>query len=138
MIDIVSSCSRTSPPNGRVEFFFGELDIFITEQHWGIEFLVLRSIRMNTQTLSSRRSLLSVCKPIGIARYPMGVNKKTVRRPDGVRDGELITVEHDQEMVRNLFRQLILYISSGYYGMEQSTRRKLDITPIIFAATLSH
>jgi hypothetical protein len=50
----------------------------------------------------------------------MGVNKKTVRRPDGVRDGELITVENDQEMVRKLFRQLILYvdISSGYYGME--------------------
>ena len=44
--------------------------------------------------------------PIGIARYPMRVNKETVWRPDGVRAGELITVEHDQEMVRNLFREV--------------------------------
>ena len=40
---------------------------------------------------------------VGVARYPLGVNKTTVWRPDGVQDEELITVEHDKEMVSSLF-----------------------------------
>jgi hypothetical protein len=37
------------------------------------------------------------------ARYPMGVNRKTVRRPEGVEGGELITQQHDIEMASYLF-----------------------------------
>jgi hypothetical protein len=46
--------------------------------------------------------------PVGVARYPIGVNKTTVWRPDGVQDGELITVQHDDEMVSNLFQQTFM------------------------------
>ncbi|KAL5495933.1 hypothetical protein ACEPAI_1397 [Sanghuangporus weigelae] len=37
-------------------------------------------------------------------RYPERVNTKTVRRPDGVSRGELITKDHDMAMVDLLFR----------------------------------
>ena len=40
---------------------------------------------------------------IGEARYPMGVNTKTVWRPAGVKNGELITTKHDEDMVSYLF-----------------------------------
>ncbi|KAI0252373.1 hypothetical protein BJV78DRAFT_350633 [Lactifluus subvellereus] len=40
---------------------------------------------------------------IGEARYPIGVNTKTVKRPDGVKSGELITKQHDEDMVSYLF-----------------------------------
>jgi serine/threonine protein kinase len=41
--------------------------------------------------------------PVGEAKYPMGINCKTVRRPAGVKGGELITEGHDNEMVSSLF-----------------------------------
>ncbi|PFH50412.1 hypothetical protein AMATHDRAFT_145129, partial [Amanita thiersii Skay4041] len=40
---------------------------------------------------------------IGEATYPMRINTTTVRRPKGVTDGQLITAEHDMEMVQWLF-----------------------------------
>jgi hypothetical protein len=40
---------------------------------------------------------------IGVARYPNGVNGKTVKRPEGAEDGELITIEHDKAMVSYMF-----------------------------------
>jgi serine/threonine protein kinase len=40
---------------------------------------------------------------IGEARYPIGVNGKTVKRPEGAEDGEIITIEHDNAMVSYLF-----------------------------------
>ncbi|KAM6501181.1 hypothetical protein JOM56_004195 [Amanita muscaria] len=39
---------------------------------------------------------------IGEVRYPMNVNRKGIWRPDGARDGELITAEHDDEMLQHL------------------------------------
>jgi len=36
--------------------------------------------------------------PIGEVKYPAEVNKITVRRPDGVEGGGLITEQHDIEM----------------------------------------
>jgi hypothetical protein len=44
---------------------------------------------------------------VGAARYPLGVNKTTVWRPDGVQDEGLITVEHDKEMVSSLFQNTL-------------------------------
>ncbi|KAI0686932.1 hypothetical protein BC835DRAFT_1420050 [Cytidiella melzeri] len=43
---------------------------------------------------------------IGQARYPLGVNSITVKRPDGARGGELITTGHDMDMVSYLFNPL--------------------------------
>ena len=40
---------------------------------------------------------------VGEARYPMRVNRMTVKRPAGVEGGELITQQHDIEMVSYLF-----------------------------------
>ena len=40
---------------------------------------------------------------IGEVKYPMGTNCKTVRRPAGVKGGEVITEQHDIEMVSYLF-----------------------------------
>jgi serine/threonine protein kinase len=40
---------------------------------------------------------------VGVAKYPLGVNRKTIRRPDGAQGGALITEEHDEEMIANLF-----------------------------------
>jgi hypothetical protein len=37
--------------------------------------------------------------PYGQAKYPMGINKLSVRGPSGVQDGELIAEEHDRQMV---------------------------------------
>ena len=39
----------------------------------------------------------------GVARYPVLVNKFTVTRPLDVIGGQLITTDHDLEMVRNIF-----------------------------------
>ncbi|KIL66082.1 hypothetical protein M378DRAFT_10374 [Amanita muscaria Koide BX008] len=39
---------------------------------------------------------------IGEVRYPMNVNRKGIWRPDGARDGDLITAEHDDEMLQHL------------------------------------
>jgi serine/threonine protein kinase len=39
---------------------------------------------------------------IGEARYPMRVNTKSVARPSGVGDGELITTHHDLQMIARL------------------------------------
>jgi serine/threonine protein kinase len=39
----------------------------------------------------------------GEAKYPMGTNCKTVRRPAGVKGGEVVTEQHDVEMVSYLF-----------------------------------
>lgn len=41
---------------------------------------------------------------VGEAKYPMGVNTVSVRRPAGVDEGVFITKEHDIEMVRYLFK----------------------------------
>jgi len=41
--------------------------------------------------------------PVGEAKYPLAVNCKTVKRPEGVRGGEFIMKEHDLEMVSDLF-----------------------------------
>ncbi|KAF8339438.1 hypothetical protein F5887DRAFT_979972 [Amanita rubescens] len=41
--------------------------------------------------------------PIGEAKYPAEVNKITMRRPDGVEGGGLITKQHDIEMISFLF-----------------------------------
>jgi tRNA A-37 threonylcarbamoyl transferase component Bud32 len=35
----------------------------------------------------------------GEVKYPIGVNIKSVKRPDGVGDGALITKDHDKAMV---------------------------------------
>jgi len=40
---------------------------------------------------------------VGEAKYPMRMNFTGVRRPEGVRGGELITQQHDNEMVSCLF-----------------------------------
>jgi len=40
---------------------------------------------------------------IGEARYPIGVNTKTVWRPAGVKSGQLITTRDDEDMVSYLF-----------------------------------
>jgi len=40
---------------------------------------------------------------VGEAKYPMGINCITVRRPEGVKGGEEITEQHDNEMVSYLF-----------------------------------
>lgn len=40
---------------------------------------------------------------VGEAKYPMEINCETVRRPEGVKGGELITAEHDNEMVSYMF-----------------------------------
>lgn len=40
---------------------------------------------------------------IGEAKYPLRVNTKTVLRPEGASDGQLITAAHDIEMVRLLW-----------------------------------
>ncbi|KAG1748849.1 uncharacterized protein EDB91DRAFT_1334340 [Suillus paluster] len=37
------------------------------------------------------------------ARYPMYVNRKDIRRPDGASDGEKIMAEHDLDMLKYLF-----------------------------------
>src|SRR5260221_8266750 len=39
----------------------------------------------------------------GEVKYPMEINCKTVKRPEGVKGGELITQQHDNEMVSYLF-----------------------------------
>lgn len=39
----------------------------------------------------------------GEAKYPIGINTETVKRPDGVGGGVLITREHDEIMVRYMF-----------------------------------
>ncbi len=41
--------------------------------------------------------------PIGEVKYPVDVNKITVRRPDGVEGGGLITERHDIDMTSFLF-----------------------------------
>jgi hypothetical protein len=41
---------------------------------------------------------------IGKARYPLGVNTTSVKRPRGVQVGELITPQHDLDMVSYLFQ----------------------------------
>jgi hypothetical protein len=41
---------------------------------------------------------------IGEALYPPGVNTTSVKRPSGVKGGELIDVQHDLDMVSYLFR----------------------------------
>jgi RIO-like serine/threonine protein kinase len=41
---------------------------------------------------------------IGEARYPLGINTTTVKRPAGVRSGELITPQHDLDMISYLFQ----------------------------------
>jgi hypothetical protein len=40
---------------------------------------------------------------IGNVRYPMNVNRDGIDRPDGAYDGELITAEHDMNMVDYIF-----------------------------------
>ena len=40
---------------------------------------------------------------VGEAKYPIGVNTETMKRPDGVGDGVIITREHDEWMLRHLF-----------------------------------
>ena len=40
---------------------------------------------------------------VGKAKYPIGMNCETVRRPEGIEGGELITEQHDIEMVSYLF-----------------------------------
>jgi serine/threonine protein kinase len=40
---------------------------------------------------------------IGEAKYPIGINRETVRRPEEAEGGKLITVQHDYEMVSYLF-----------------------------------
>jgi len=40
---------------------------------------------------------------IGEVKYPIGINRETVRRPEGAEGGKLITVQHDHEMVSYLF-----------------------------------
>ena len=48
---------------------------------------------------------------IGEARYPIGMNTKTVQRPAGVKSGELITTRDDEDMVSYLFmRPLPLFV----------------------------
>ena len=41
----------------------------------------------------------------GEVKYPMEINCDTVRRPEGVEGGEVITQEHDNEMVSYLFEE---------------------------------
>jgi len=41
----------------------------------------------------------------GEVKYPMEINCRTVRRPEGVKGGNLITQEHDNEMVSYLFEK---------------------------------
>jgi serine/threonine protein kinase len=41
--------------------------------------------------------------PVGTNNYPMGVNRRTIKRPDGAQDWKPITKEHDIEMISNLF-----------------------------------
>lgn len=40
---------------------------------------------------------------VGDARYPPNVNRREIRRPKGVKDGELILQEHDREMIEYIF-----------------------------------
>ncbi len=40
---------------------------------------------------------------VGETKYPIGINCDTVRRPEGVKGGELTTEQHDDEMVSYLF-----------------------------------
>ena len=40
---------------------------------------------------------------IGEARYPVEINCETLRRPEGVKGSELITEQHDHEMISYLF-----------------------------------
>jgi tRNA A-37 threonylcarbamoyl transferase component Bud32 len=40
---------------------------------------------------------------VGEAKYPFNINTKTVKRPDGVEGGVLITREHDEIMARYMF-----------------------------------
>ena len=40
---------------------------------------------------------------IGKARYPSFMNTVSVKRPDGVHDGELVHAEHDMEMLQYLY-----------------------------------
>jgi hypothetical protein len=40
---------------------------------------------------------------IGIARYPSFMNTMSVKRPEGVRDAELVHAEHDMEMLQYLY-----------------------------------
>jgi serine/threonine protein kinase len=40
---------------------------------------------------------------IGKAKYPLDINRITVRRPEGIEGGKLITVEHDKAMLSYLF-----------------------------------
>jgi RIO-like serine/threonine protein kinase len=41
---------------------------------------------------------------VGEVKYPMYVNRKDVWRPDDAYDGQLITVEHDMQMLDAMFR----------------------------------
>ena len=41
--------------------------------------------------------------PLGVPKYPSNVNLQTVKRPEGVRGGSLITQEHDLAMVHYIF-----------------------------------
>jgi len=41
---------------------------------------------------------------IGEVRYPMNVNREGIMRPAGACDGNLITVDHDIEMLDNIFK----------------------------------
>jgi RIO-like serine/threonine protein kinase len=40
--------------------------------------------------------------PVGTTNYPMGVNRRTIKRLDGAQDWKPITKEHDIEMISNL------------------------------------
>lgn len=48
---------------------------------------------------------------IGEAKYPIDINCKTVKRPEGVQGGELISKQDDKDMVSYLFRHFTLDFS---------------------------
>ncbi|KAF8646503.1 hypothetical protein AX16_007180 [Volvariella volvacea WC 439] len=47
---------------------------------------------------------------VGEVRYPINLNRKTVRRPDGAQDGKEITAEHDLQMLEYMFELFELLV----------------------------
>jgi Lipopolysaccharide kinase (Kdo/WaaP) family len=45
---------------------------------------------------------------IGVIRYPMHVNREDITRPDGAHDGELITADHDVQMLETMLSTHLL------------------------------